>query len=95
MNRNIKEKIEGWDISLNRNVHMYTHSLSIKKGQNQFSVNCEDLPTKEKIIGIWLYNSNISENFEIELRHVLSVWINKLDIKFQIYTTPDNFFSNR
>jgi hypothetical protein len=96
MDRNVKDKVEGWDISLQRNVHMYCHALSVEKGQHKFSIDCEDLPTHEKTIGIWLYNSTIPETMIGELQKILLEWAGRFDIKFQIYKSKDEFItSNR
>ena len=56
MKTEIKDTIGAWEVSLTRNVHMYTHALSVKKGEYVVSIPCEDLPTKEKTFGMWLYN---------------------------------------
>jgi len=94
MDRTIKDKIDGWDISLQRNVHMYCHSLSVQKSQNKFSIDCEDLPTEEKTIGIWLYNLDAPEKIVKELQNVLLQWANKFEVKFLIYTSKDVFITN-
>lgn len=45
MEQNTKDTIEGWSIELKRNVHMYTHALTVQKGDYRFSINCEDFLT--------------------------------------------------
>jgi hypothetical protein len=94
MNREIKDNVEGWDISFNRNVHMYCHALSVKKGQYQIGIDCEDLPTTEKTIGIWLHKLDVSNELKDELRRILLRWANKFEIKFQIYVSQDEFITN-
>jgi hypothetical protein len=95
MERKIIDKVEGWEISLNRNVHMYCHSLSVEKGNDKISISCEDLPTKEKTIGIWLHTLEEPEEIKKELAQVLLDWTKKLEVKFQIYTGRDNFLTNK
>lgn len=94
MERNVNDTIDGWGISLQRNVHMYTHALSVQSGKSKFSISCEDLPTNEKTIGIWLYTSAIPKNTLDELQLVLLKWAKKYPIKFQIYVSKDNFVTN-
>jgi len=95
MERNVNDKIDNWDISLQRNVHMYTHALSIKSGQSKFSIDCEDLPTEEKTIGIWLYTSDIPKSRIDEVLQVLLKWAKQYPIKFQIYSSKNDFVSNK
>ena len=70
----IIDKVEGWEISLNRNVYMYYHSLSVKKGDHKISISCEDLPTKDKTIGVWVYTLEESEEIKKELAEALLDW---------------------
>ncbi len=95
MERKIVEKVGSWEISLNRNVHMYCHSLSVRRGNYQISISCEDLPTKEKTIGIWLHALEVSEEIKKELSLVLLEWTRTLEVKFKIYISRDNFLSNK
>ncbi len=94
MERNVNDKIDGWDISLQRNVHMYMHALSIQRGHSKFSIDCEDLPTEEKTIGIWLYTSTIPQPRVGEVQQVLLKWAKQFPIKFQIYSKKDDFVSS-
>ncbi len=95
MERSVKGKIDGWDISLQRNVHMYCHALSVVKGEHKFSIDCEDLPTKEKTIGIWLCSSAIPEAMISEVQATLLKWASDFEIKFQIYTSKDAFVATK
>jgi hypothetical protein len=95
MERSVNDKIDGWDISLNRNVHMYTHALSVQNKQTKYSISCEDLPTNEKTIGIWLYTSSIPQARIKELQQVLLNWAKQYPIKFQIYASKDDFVTNK
>lgn len=95
MERNIRETVDGWEIYLQRNVHMYTHALSVKKGGQQFSVSCEDLPVREKTIGVWLYSSDIPDSMLVDLQETLRKWSRKFDIKFQIYKSKNEFVTNQ
>lgn len=95
MDRDLIVKIDGWDISLQRNVHMYWHALSVAKGQYKFSIDCEDLPTYEKTIGIWLYNSKIPEAMVDELQNLLLKWANRYDVKCLIYKSKNEYLTNK
>lgn len=95
MKRNIDNKIDGWDISFRRNVHMYTHALSIQSGQSKFNIDCEDMPTGEQTIGIWLYSSTIPHSRVGEIQQVLLKWAKQYPIKFQIYTGKNDFVASR
>lgn len=95
MERNIKETIDGWEISIQRNIHMYCHALSVSKGKQRISIDCEDLPTNEKTIGIWLYNLDIPNGLKNELQQVLLKWAKQFEIRFQIYITKDDFVTNK
>lgn len=95
MERSVNDKIDGWDISLNRNVHMYTHALSVQNKQTKYSISCEDLPMNENTIGIWLYTSSIPQTRIKELQQVLLNWAKKYPIKFQIYASKDDFVTNK
>ncbi len=94
MERNIKDTVDGWEISLNRNIHMYTHALSVSKGKHRINIDCEDLPTQVKTIGIWLHNLNVSGEMKKELQEVLLKWANQFDVKFQIYVTNNEFIAS-
>lgn len=95
MDRNVKDKIDGWDISIQRNIHMYCHALSMKNGPHNFSINCEDMVTEEKTIGIWLYSSEIPAPMVDEVQNVLLKWAGKYDVRFQIYRNRDEFVTNK
>tara|TARA_R110002072_G_scaffold301140_1_gene480095 strand:- start:80 stop:358 length:279 start_codon:yes stop_codon:yes gene_type:complete len=83
------------DTGGNRNVHMYTHALSVQNKQTKYSISCEDLPTNEKTIGIWLYTSSIPQASIKELQQVLLNWAKQYPIKFQIYASKDDFATNK
>ena len=74
---------------------MYSHALSVKKGHLEFSIDCEDLPTEEKTIGIWLHTLDAPENVTKELQSTLFQWANKYDLKFQIYLIKNEFITNK
>ena len=94
MKSTINDKVDGWEISFSRNVHMYCHALSVNKGQRKFIIDCEDLPTHEKTIGIWLHNLKESDEIKRELRNVLLKWANQFKVKFKIYVSLDEFCTN-
>lgn len=94
MERTINETVDGWEISLNRNVHMYCHALSVSKGNQRISIDCEDLPSEEKTIGIWLHNLDAPISLKEELQQVLLKWASKYEVKFRIYLTRDDFATN-
>ena len=94
MKQTIKDNVEGWDLSLNKNVHMYCHDLSAQFWENLIQIQCEDLPNKEKTIGVWLTNLELSDERKRELQSVLLQWANKLEVTFQIYVSGDEFVTN-
>ncbi len=94
MNRELVEKIGSWEISLTRNVHMYTHALSVKKGEYRVSIPCEDLPTNVKTIGMWLYNLELSNKYIEELKSVLLELATKQNVLCKVYVSPEEYFSN-
>ena len=94
MERNLKETLDGWEISLNRNIHMYTHALSVKKGGYKLNIDCEDLPTYVKTIGIWLYNLDVPDTLKTELKDLLLKWTRQFEVNFQIYISRDKFVTN-
>jgi hypothetical protein len=94
MERNLKETLDGWEISLNRNIHMYTHDLSVKNGVYTLNIDCEDLPTDVKTIGIWLYNLDVPDALKAELKELLLKWTMQFDVNFQIYISRDKFVTN-
>ncbi len=81
----LNNTIDGWEISQTRNVHMYTHALSVQKGQYQFRIDCEDLPTPVKTIGVWLGSLEAPDELKKELQAVLLKWDNLLDVKCEIH----------
>lgn len=95
MERIVKERINNWNITLQRNVHMYCHALSMNNGDQQFNIDCEDLPTEEKTIGIWLYTLKAPEKTVKELQSILLEWANGNEVKFQIYTSKDQFITSK
>jgi hypothetical protein len=74
---------------------MPCHALSVAKGQYKFSIDCEDLPTYEKTIGIWLYNSKIPEAMVDELQNLLLKWANSYDVKCLIYKSKNEYLTNK
>lgn len=73
---------------------MYCHALAATKGEYRINLQCEDLPEKEKTIGIWLHDVDISAKHKEELQVVLLEWANNLDAKCKVYVTKENFVSN-
>lgn len=94
MEQNTKDTIEGWNLDLMRNVHMYAHALTVQKGNYKFSINCEDLVTKEKTIGIWLYNSDIPEKLINDIKNILLIWAKKQSVIIKIYSSKNEFVTN-
>ncbi len=94
MKTEIKDTIGAWEVSLTRNVHMYTHALSVKKGEYVVSIPCEDLPTKEKTFGMWLYNLDLSNKHINELQSVLLELATKQNVLCKVYLSPEEFVSN-
>jgi len=94
MKNEIVEVIGNWEISLIKNVHMYTHALSVKKGEYQVSIPCEDLPTSKKTLGIWLYNLNLSNKHIEELKPALLELATKQNVLCKVYVSPEEYVSN-
>ncbi len=73
---------------------MYTHDLVMSKGQDRFSIPCEDLPAKEKTIGVWLHELEAPKELVRELAQALLSWSKTLDELFHIYESRDKFLAN-
>lgn len=87
-------KIGDWQLSFSKNVHMYCHDLIAKNGQCCIRIPCEDLPVEENIIGVWLYDLDISAKHHEELQLALLEWANGLGIKCKVYINRDKFVTN-
>ena len=80
-----KHEIDGWEIFFKNNVHMYCHQLTVKKENLCISIPCEDLPCKDRTIGIWVEKIKESEEVKKELKNVLSKWCKEVETKSEIY----------
>ena len=67
---------------------LYCHQLTVSKKDRIISVPCEDLPCKEKTMGIWLDNIQETEELKKELKCILSEWSKELETKTEIYLEP-------
>lgn len=94
MGQKTSTRFSGWEISFSPNVHMYCHALAATKGEYRLNLPCEDLPTKEKTIGIWLHDLDISAKHKEELQVVLLKWANSVEVKCKVFITNDEFVSN-
>ncbi len=94
MSRKTSENFGKWEISFSPNVHMYCHALTATKGEYRIDLPCEDLPTKEKSIGVWLHDLDISAKHKKELQVVLLEWANSLEVKCRVYVNKEEFVSN-
>ena len=79
--RKHKSKIEGWDLSLNKNVHMYCHKLSASRGSQTFDIPCEDTPDGH--IGVWLDSLDYPDSLSISL----NIFFSQLNENYKIYNT--------
>ena len=68
-----------------RNVHMYCHALSVKKEFSLINIPCEDLPKKEKTIGMWILELDVLAEIKDEIKTVLLKWALKLGLESRIY----------
>jgi len=97
VNRKIVEKFEGWEIYLNRNVHMYSHKLvmtNLNNKKHNFVIPCEDL-ADEKGIYIDLGVLKISSEEKKEIAKILMSWTKKFSVLFKIYISSDDFYTNK
>ena len=83
----------GWNIDFQKNIHMYCHSLIVKKGNKQYEVPCEDTPTGS--LGIWLYEIGFDETTLSDLQASLTEWAKSAGLTYRIYNTPDAWVTNR
>ena len=95
MERKVVDKLGDWQITLNRNVHMYSHVLLLRSKNHSLEIPCEDLAMEEKTIGIWLYPLDESKELITELANVLTNWSKKFDTNFRIYTNETDFLTNK
>tara|TARA_Y100000296_G_scaffold83251_1_gene113725 strand:+ start:552 stop:836 length:285 start_codon:yes stop_codon:yes gene_type:complete len=94
MRRNVVEKIGQWQISLTRNVHMFSHELKLKNKNLELTLPCEDLAISPKTIGVWLNSVDTSEEIKNEITNLLLEWSKKLNVPFRIYVEKDDFRAN-
>jgi hypothetical protein len=73
---------------------MYCHDLSAMKGKYKIQIPCEDLPDKEKTVGIWLYDIEASAKHKEELRSACLEWADKMEIRCKVYTSSDKHVTN-
>jgi len=93
--QNKRVEINGWSILLSNNVYMFYHSLSVEKKNEKISIPCEDLPTKEKMLGIWLDDIDTSNSTQDELRSVMLAWANEMEVHCQIYLNEETYTNKR
>ena len=98
MPKKVEDSVRGWKICFRRNIHMYTHSLSVSKNGLELSIDCEWLGKGGKggnAVGIWLYNLQSSDNVKSELAETLSIWANKFDVHIRLFVTKTEYIDNQ
>ena len=62
-----------WKITFRPNIHMYVHELRLDAPNNSgFHIPCEDLPLKQKTIGLWLYDAKINNETMLDIIPILT-----------------------
>jgi len=89
MKSTVRHKIGNWLITFTSNVHMYCHDLSARKGNYTIQIPCEDLPSKDKTMGIWLHDLEASAKHKEELKTVLLEWADMMGVRCMVYTSRD------
>lgn len=84
----------GWAIRLQKNVHMYCHSLRASKGGSSHVIPCEDSPLSEGLVVMWLYEMNVDEATRQDLLKGLIQWALASGIKYRLYLTRDDYQTN-
>jgi len=85
---------DGWAIEFRKNIHMYTHSLKLSKGDETYNVYCEDTPAG--FVGIWLYElkDKVASTTFCELLTVLRKWANQSGFQYHLYTSLTDYETN-
>lgn len=81
-----------WTFSFRKNVHMYCHSLTAKKGGLQYDVPCEDSPMG--FVGVWPYELELDDISYRNFIESLIEWANSIGLEYRIYTTRHEFITN-
>lgn len=78
-----------WSVKFWANIHMYCHRLVVRKGVEEYELECEDLPVKGGYTGVWIYKTIMPEMHRKELIAVLAKWADQNDRRLKIYTERD------
>lgn len=78
--------MEGWSIQFWANIHMYCHGLVVRKGEEEYELECEDLPVKGSFTGVWIYKTEMPESHRNELISILARWADQNGRWLKIYT---------
>jgi len=81
----------GWNIQFTKNVHMYCHSLRVSKEGSVYDVPCEDSPTSEVGMVMWLYELSLEENRLQDLAEGLLQWAKATSINCRLYLTTEDY----
>jgi hypothetical protein len=84
--------IDGWTIRFHRNIHMYSHSLNLSRGNETHAVFCEDSPAG--FVGIWPYELEVTAATFQELVAVLRKWANQAGFQYRLYTSAMDYEAN-
>ena len=83
---------DGWTVQFHQNIHMYSHSLKLSKGNETYAVFCEDTPSG--FVGIWPSELEVTDATFQELLTVLRKWANQSGFQYRLYTSPTEYEAN-
>jgi len=72
---------------------MYCHSLSAEKNETKFDIPCEDLPEKERMMGIWIEDLKTSEETKRDLSQAMFTLAKELDYQCRVYLGEETLSS--
>ena len=92
MSAELVYSIDRWTVRFRQNIHMYSHSLKLSKGNETYTVFCEDTPSG--FVGIWPHELEVAETTFQELLTVLRQWANQGGFQYRLYTSPTDYETN-
>lgn len=86
--------LDGWIVEFHKNVHMYTHSLKLSKGNETYDVYCEDTPSG--FVGIWLFElkDKVTNATFRELLTVLRKWASQSGFQYYLCISQADYETN-
>lgn len=85
----------GWTIHFRKNIHMYSHLLTVTKSGVVYEVPCEDLPMSNGLVGIWAYDLMLQPGELQDLLQGLREWAKGSGLKYRLYTSKNDYESNQ